>query len=153
VKNSRQVRQIARQSYLRRGAVAVEMAIIAPAIVLLTCCTIDVGQYINTAQLVSNASREGARKACRFNTLAIADVEQTVLNYLSNASNISSSSIQVKVFDGAGNRLNAGQLPNVESGQEVGVEVNLRYDDIRWTNWLAFLDGSMNSSTTFARRE
>lgn len=137
----------------RRGAVAVEMAVITPVILLLTCCSVDVAQFINSAQLVSNASREGARKACRFDTLAVAEIEQTVLSYLSNAADIPSSAVQVRVVDAYGSTIGTGQLPSVESGDAIGVRVNLTYDAIRWTNWLAILDGSINSSTTFARRE
>lgn len=137
----------------RRGAVAVEMAIITPFLVLLICCTVDVAQYINTAQLVSNASREGARKACRFTTETVAEVERTVLDYLDDAADIPSSAVQVRLVDAFGNSIGSGQLPSIESGRAVGVQVNLSYDAIRWTNWLALLNGSTNSSITFARRE
>lgn len=142
-----------RRASSRRGAVSVEMAVVTPFIVLLACCTVDVAQYINTAQLVSNASREGVRKACRFETLAVAEVERVVLDYLTNAASIPDTAVQVRVLDGAGNTVASGNLPNIDSGDAVGVQVDLTFDAIRWTNWMALLDGSVNSSTAFARRE
>lgn len=149
----RQNLQIANQRGSRHGAVAVEMAIITPVMLLLICCSIDAAQFINTAQLVSNASREGARKACRFDIVTVAEIEHTVQNYLANAARIPSSAVFVRVVDGNGTTINSGELPSVNSGDAIGVQVRLTYDAIRWTNWLGLLDGSINSSTTYARRE
>lgn len=136
-----------------RGAVAVEMAVITPVLVLMTCGTIDIAQYINSAQLVSSASREGARKACRFSTQTTAEVEQAVLGYLSSAADVPQGAVQVKVLDGSGNKISPGQLPTVRSGDSVGVEVTLTFDAIRLTNWLSILNGAVNTSTAYARRE
>ncbi len=44
----------------RSGAAAVEFALVAPLLVLITFGSIDIGGLLQVSQLVSNASREGA---------------------------------------------------------------------------------------------
>jgi Flp pilus assembly protein TadG len=51
------------KSLLRNGIAAVECAIVAPLLVLLLLGAIDLGQYVNVYQKVSDASRAGARIA------------------------------------------------------------------------------------------
>jgi Flp pilus assembly protein TadG len=51
----------ARRCRRQRGAAAVEFALVAPLMILLTLGIIDFGLYINEASVVGNAAREGAR--------------------------------------------------------------------------------------------
>src|SRR5687768_3502192 len=74
-----------RPSVSRRGAAAVECAIIAPLLTLLLLGAIDVGQYANMYQKVSDASRHGARVAAKYGTTTTAQVEAAVMDYLEQA--------------------------------------------------------------------
>ena len=47
----------------KRGQALVEMALILPLLILLLCGIIEFGRIFNTSLIISNASREGARKA------------------------------------------------------------------------------------------
>ena len=72
-------------SVSRRGAAAVECAIIAPLMTLLLLGAIDVGQFANVYQKVSDASRHGARVASRYGTTTTGQVEAAVMDYLEQA--------------------------------------------------------------------
>ena len=50
-----------RKSPSRSGVAAVECALAAPVLMLLVLGAIDIGQYANVHQKVSDASREGVR--------------------------------------------------------------------------------------------
>ena len=69
----------------RKGAAVVEFAIIAPMLVLMVLGAIDVGQSINVAQVVNDASREGARIAAQDTHESVADVEAGVLQMIKDA--------------------------------------------------------------------
>lgn len=65
----------------RRGAAAVELAVVAPLLFLLLFGIIEIGRLLMVQQILTNASREGARRAIVENTTAD-EVESTVYNYL-----------------------------------------------------------------------
>jgi Flp pilus assembly protein TadG len=52
-----------KQSSKRRGAAAVEMAFVFPLFMLLVLGIVEFGRYMMVGQLLTNASREGARMA------------------------------------------------------------------------------------------
>jgi Flp pilus assembly protein TadG len=52
----------------QEGSVAVEFAIIIPVFMLLVFAIIDFGHALYMKQMLSNASREGARYGTRYNT-------------------------------------------------------------------------------------
>jgi Flp pilus assembly protein TadG len=52
-----------RTSPRRRGAAAVEMALMAPLLVILLLGLWELGRMIQTKQAVANAAREGGRQA------------------------------------------------------------------------------------------
>jgi Flp pilus assembly protein TadG len=137
----------------RRGAAAVELAIISPLLVLIAFGGIDVGQFVNLSQVASNATREGARKASRNDTLAVTEVETTVHDYLDNNAGIPSSAVQVTVLDGAGAPIPGGDLTTIDSGEVVSVQVTIQFEAVRWISFLNFLTGATNSTTSNARRE
>jgi Flp pilus assembly protein TadG len=47
----------------RRGAAAVEFAVVAPVFILLVLGMLEYGRMIMVQQVITNASREGARRA------------------------------------------------------------------------------------------
>jgi Flp pilus assembly protein TadG len=87
-----------RRSQPRRGTAAVEFALVAPIVIGLLVGLLEVGQLVQVNQIVSNAAREGARKASTgVNTYA--DVQTTVANYLTNAGITNQSGLTVTVSD------------------------------------------------------
>jgi Flp pilus assembly protein TadG len=59
-----QIRRLRRED----GAIAVEFAILAPVFILLCFGIVDFGHAFYMNQIVSNASREGARYGARYNS-------------------------------------------------------------------------------------
>ena len=142
----------------RRGIAAVECAIVSPLLILLVLGTIDLGQYANVYQKISDASREGARIAVQNESLTASQVSSGVMNYLQDAlpnvpSSTLASAITVKVAGATGGSIPGGNLTNVASGSQIQVTVTLKYDVVRWINRLPFLNGSEIASTTMMRRE
>jgi Flp pilus assembly protein TadG len=83
---------------LRSGIAAVEMALVSPLVVGLLVGLLEIGQIVRVNQIVSNAAREGARKASTgVNTYA--DLQTTVANYLTNAGITNQSGLTVTVSD------------------------------------------------------
>jgi len=142
----------------RRGVAAVECAIVAPLLVLLVLGAIDVGEYANVYQKVSDASRAGARVAVQTETSSNSQVSTSVLDYLQDtfphvAPATLAAATNVSVADATGNPIAGGDLTSVSSGSELSVTVTLKYDFVRWINHLPFLDGSDVVATTIMRRE
>src|SRR5262249_8726464 len=72
------------QQQRRRGAAAVELALVLPLIIILLTGIWEVGRMVEVQQILSNAAREGARQAST-GQITNADVEQVVVQYLNVA--------------------------------------------------------------------
>ena len=67
-----------------RGASAVEFAVVAPVFFLLIFGMIEYGRMVMVQQVITNASREGCRRAV-IDGSTYADVQTSVTNYLTSA--------------------------------------------------------------------
>jgi len=141
----------------RRGSAAVECAIVAPLLTLIVLGAIDVGQYANVHQKVSDASRAGARFAARSGTQNTAAVQSAVRSYLQDVSGGPSSTLasgaQITVTNGSGNPVPSGDLQQYATGSPLKVTVQVQYDPVRWIDGIKGLDGKSISATTTMRRE
>jgi Flp pilus assembly protein TadG len=140
----------------RNGAAAVECAILMPLLALLVLGAIDVGQFANVYQKISDASREGARVAVRYETQTTSQVESAVINYLSNVSGGDSplvAAAKVQVTDSVGNPVPGSDLTMISSGSQVRVRVSLVYDPVRWIKGIPGLNGRQIAATTIMRHE
>jgi Flp pilus assembly protein TadG len=82
----------------RSGTAAVELAVVAPLVLILLLGLLEFGRMVQVNQIVSNAAREGARKASTgVNTYA--DVQTTVANYLTNAGITNQTGLTVTVYN------------------------------------------------------
>ncbi len=81
-----------------KGQSLVETAIILPVVLLLVMAIIDFGLLFNNYILISNASREGARKAALGGTDI--EVRQTVLN-MTTTLKVTNMDIRVTEPDGS----------------------------------------------------
>lgn len=151
------LRKASRVHRRRAGAAVTEFAMVAPFLVIFALGAIDVGQGVNVAQLVNDASREGARTASRADVLDVSEVESTVQNYLQDSFSSSdggslSDAVNVSVSDADGNAL-GGDLTTVDSGDPITVTVTFDYESVRWTVGFPGLTDATMSTTTIMRRE
>jgi Flp pilus assembly protein TadG len=92
------IRSSTRRFQPRRGTAAVELAVVAPLVVGLLVGLLEVGRLVQANQIVSNAAREGARKAST-GINSYSDVQTAVANYLTNAGITNQSGLTVTVYD------------------------------------------------------
>jgi Flp pilus assembly protein TadG len=119
---------------------------------------LDVGQFVNVAQTVNQASREGARQAARHSVTNVSEVETAVHTCLSDAyPNMSvedlSGAVTVNVRNAAGDTVPEGDLTTIETGSSLSVEVLFDYDSVRWATELPGLTTRSLGTTTQMRRE
>ena len=118
-----------------------EFALVAPLFFLLVFGMVEFGRMMMVQQILTNASREGARIAVLDNTTT-ADVDSAVQSYLSSGT-VSGAVVTVS--------------PNPPSsagyGQPVTVTVSAPFDQVSWLPSPMFLGGSTLDATTVMRRE
>lgn len=119
----------------------VEFAVVAPVFFLLVFGMIEYGRMVMVQQVITNASREGARVAVLDGSTA-ADVTTAASGLLTGAS-ISGANISV--------------TPNPPSsaayGAPVTVAVSVSFNQVSWLPTPMFLGGRTLSATTVMRRE
>ncbi len=143
-----------RSNRMRNGAAAVEAAIVLPLIGLILLGSIDVGQSVYVAQVVNEASREGARQACRFDTTSEETVRTTVRDFVRGSfSGITDGAVEVNFSSGSGDAVPSGDLSALSTGSPITVQVILDYDAVRWTPGFIGLGGRTIETTTIMRRE
>lgn len=125
----------------RRGAALVEFAIVAPVLLLLVMGMIEYGRLVMVQQVITNASREGARQGT-LEGATTASVTTTVNQFLA-ASRIHGAVVTV--------------TPNPPSsaafGNPVTVAVQVPFSEVSWLPTPMFLSGATLSATTVMRRE
>lgn len=110
----------------RRGATAVEFALVAPLLFLLFFALIEMGRSVMVHQLLVNAAREGARSAA-FNSASASDIVTQVQDSLA-ASSVPGATATV--------------TPNpIVPGATVTVAVEVPYTSVSWLPFDGFLEG------------
>lgn len=151
--SARKVRQIMRwplrkldkpcRSYRkqRRAAAAVEFAVVAPVFFLLVLGMIEYGRMVMVQQVITNASREGARRAVLDGSTA-AEVQATVNTYMTSGG-VSGGTVTV-----------SPNPPNTAAfGEPVTVTVTIPFSQVSWLPSPMFLGGKTLTSATVMRRE
>lgn len=143
---------------LRRGAVATEAALVAPLLIVVLFGAVDIGQYVNVAQSISNASREGARIASRDRTTNTSAVQQAVWAYFAQTfPNLNSTQIQaattVTVRDETSNVAVSGDMSTLTSGSPISVTVQFNFRSVRWLPGIDWWNLSNKQTKTIVRRE
>lgn len=124
----------------RRGAAVVEFAVIAPLFFLLVFGIVEFGRALMVQQILTNASREGARRAI-VEGATDSEVKTLVNDYLTNAS-ISGSTVEVS----------PQALHTVAMGDKVTVTVSVPYASVAWLpSW--FLGNNTLTASTVMRGE
>ncbi|NQU24217.1 MAG: pilus assembly protein [Candidatus Nealsonbacteria bacterium] len=111
----------------RRGAFLVEFAVVAPVFFLLVFGMLEFGRMVMVQQILTNASREGARRAVLEQSTK-ADVENTIAVFLDNQS-----------VSGATVTVTPDPLTSVGFGDPVSVVVSVPYSQVSWLPTPGFL--------------
>jgi Flp pilus assembly protein TadG len=126
----------------RRGAAVVEFAIVAPVFFLLVFGMIEYGRLVMVQQILTNASREGARQAV-LDGATSTEVKSAVTTYLQNTS-ITGSTVT----------LNPTEPSTAGYGEPVTVTVTIPFSKVSWLPQPMFLSGSYTlTASTVMRRE
>lgn len=118
-----------------------EFAVVAPVFLLFALGMIEYGRMVMVQQVITNASREGARLAVLEGSSA-SGVESSVDGYLASGS-ISGASITVAPTN----------LDEMEFGDPVTITVDVPFDQVSWLPSPMYLGGKTLSATTVMRRE
>jgi Flp pilus assembly protein TadG len=125
----------------RRGASVVEFAIVAPVFFLLVFGMIEYGRMVMVQQVLTNATREGARRAV-LDGATTDDVESVVEDYLTNSS-----------IDGGTVTVNPDPPSSAGSGDPVTVTVSIGFNEVSWLPSPMFLGGKTMTAQSVMRRE
>jgi len=125
----------------RLAAAAVEFAVVAPVFLLLVFGMIEYGRMVMVYQILTNASREGARAAV-LDGATTSSVTTSVNGYLTDAF-ISGATVTVS--------------PNPPSGAQYGdpvtVTVSIPFTQVSWLPSPMYLGSRTLTSATAMRRE
>jgi len=126
----------------QRGAAAVEFAVVAPIFVLLLFGMIEYGRMVMVQQMLTNATREGARRAVLDGT-TLANVKTTVRDYLTSGN--------ITVYD---NEITVTPDPSAAAnGDPVTVSTTVPFSRVSWLPSPMFLGSANMTATSVMRRE
>jgi Flp pilus assembly protein TadG len=127
----------------RRAAAAVEFAIVAPVFFMLIFGMIEYGRMVMVQQVITNASREGARLAV-LDGANYEEIKSRVNDYLDSAS-----------IDGVNAQVTVEPDPpmNAGFGEPITVSVSIAFTKVSWLPSPMYLGGKTLTATTVMRRE
>ena len=125
----------------RSGAAVVEFAVVAPVFILLVFGMIEFGRMVMVQQVLTNASREGARLAV-LDGVTVSDVEASVETFLA-ASAVSGATIAV----------DPDPLSDANLGDPVTVTVSVPFGSVSWLPVPMYIGGQTLTATSVMRRE
>jgi Flp pilus assembly protein TadG len=130
----------------RRGAAAVEFAVVAPLFFLLVFGMIEFGRMVMVQQVITNGSREGARLGV-LDDVTRQEVIDRVNQYLASGG-IEGATVDPQYGDESStNPEDAGY------GEPVTVTVSVPFDQVSWLPTPMFIGGNTLTATTVMRRE
>jgi Flp pilus assembly protein TadG len=120
----------------RRGATLVEFAVVAPLFFAMIFGIIEFGRLVMVQQIITNAAREGARRAVLEQSNA-SGVQAAVTQYLDRTS-----------VPGATVTLLPDNFQTVGFGDPVEVTITVDYDRVSWLPASWFLGGTTLSASS-----
>ncbi|MFT5527356.1 MAG: Flp pilus assembly protein TadG [Pirellulaceae bacterium] len=130
-----------RQCKQRRGVAAVEMAIAMPLLIMLIFGMIEIGRALMVQQVLTNASREGARVAVTGGATA----ETVTAAVEAYANSIINAEVSVAITPA---------YPSLAaSGTPITVEVSVDYVDVGWLPTPGYLQDAELKASSVMRRE
>jgi hypothetical protein len=129
----------------RQGAAVVEFAVIAPVFFLVVLGMIEIGRAVMVEQVLTNASREGARAAVLDGATAT-DVKNQVVDYMKKGGIPAATTDMVT--------LTPADPASATNGTPVTVTIQIQFSKVTWLPKPWFISGSKNlTSTSVMRRE
>jgi Flp pilus assembly protein TadG len=125
----------------RRGAAVVEFAIVAPLFFLLVFAMIEYGRMVMVSQIITNASREGARQAV-LDGATNSEVTSAVDEFL-EMSSIQGAEVETVPAD----------ISAAAYGEAVTVSVSVDFNQVSWLPSPMYLGGQTIKASTVMRRE
>lgn len=124
----------------RRGVAAVEFAIVAPLFFILVFGCIEFGRALMVQQILTNASRVGARQAITLNASESAVVSAAT----SYANSTSVPGVTVSV---------SPSPASAKAGDMVSVTVAVPFNNVSWIPAPWFMGGATLDATSVMRKE
>jgi Flp pilus assembly protein TadG len=117
----------------RRGAAMVEMAFVLPIFLLVVLGIIEFGRAMMVGQLVTNASREGARLAI-LDGSTNSQVEQAIRDFLQASLNVSGDAVNVTITitPAPGNSTSGNSLSDAQSRDLITVRVEVPFGQVNY---------------------
>ena len=125
----------------RRGAAVVEFAVVAPVFFLLVFGMIEYGRMVMVQQIITNASREGARQAV---------LDGATNSEVTNAVN---EFLEMSSIQGADVETIPANISTAEYGEAVTVSVTVDFNEVSWLPSPMYLGGQQIKASTVMRRE
>ena len=137
----------------RRGAAMVEAAMVLPIFFLAIIGIIEFGRGMMVSQLVTNASREAARRSVLDGSTNVT-VEQYIQDKLSNSIGTSSGDVDVaiSITPDPANSTSGNDLVDAQPYDLVTVKVSVPYDKVSFFTG-RFLAGKFLAAETTMRHE
>lgn len=129
-------------SHNRDGVAAVELAIVVPIFILLVFGLIELGRSFMVQQILTNASREGARRAI-IEGSTTTEVKDLVADYLGATS----------VSEGYTVNVSPNITPALGFGDPVTVTVSVPYSAVSWMPAARWMGGRQLSASSTMRIE
>ena len=127
----------------RLGAAAVEFAFVAPLFFLLVFGMIEFGRMVMIQQVITNASREGARKAV-LDGASSSNVKSSVVTYMANGGvTIATSNVTISPTDPS----------TATAGTPITVTVTVPFSQVSWLPSPMFLGSRQMTASCVMRRE
>ena len=127
----------------RLGSAAVEFAFVAPLFFLLVFGMVEFGRMVMIQQVITNASREGARKAV-LDGASSSNVKSAVVTYMSNGGvTIATSNVTISPSDPT----------TAVAGSPVTITVSVPFSQVSWLPSPMFLGSRQMTASTVMRRE
>jgi len=127
----------------RRATAAVEFAVVAPLFFLMIFGMVEYGRMVMVQQVITNASREGARLAV-LDGANFEEIKSRVNDYLDSAS-----------IDGVNAHVTVEPDPPTSAGfgEPITVSVSIAFSKVSWLPSPMYLGGKTLTATTVMRRE
>lgn len=129
--NRAKIRRTRAHFATRRGATAVEMAMVAPFIFLIVFGSMEFSRIVMVKQALTNSAREGCRVASLATTQDATDVDDAVRHYVQRCFQDYDDQNVVKVT------VTPSDFSEVTSGTEITTTVEVHFSNVSWlpANW------------------
>jgi Flp pilus assembly protein TadG len=129
----------------RRGATAVEFALIAPVFFLIVLGIFEIGRACMVTELLTEATRRACRQSVIEGTSS-GTIQQAAIDYLTSVG-INGESANVYVNDSPAGNTNVSTMP---AYTEITVIVTVPVSNVTWTP-VQFVTGSLSGQYTMRR--